>query len=263
MTDGRTNSDIRKEQKVGIETKRDQGTGRLTTGTVKRILTSSKFHPHGIKVELDGGHIGRVKRILDADAHGNGGITDMPPHSDLDKMLIPQSEDKHNEFKEFYQYDKSMEEIPASVPKGQRMEIIEKKKRPGRERIAVAVCSLGNDRDGGFVYLGVRDDGIVAGLERDKEIGSFADYNDKFANHIYDTLTGILQDRVFVLNKVDIGFTEREGKAICIVSVRPASKPLYVHHEKDAYLYVRGNASRAVRLRGLEMFEYNRERFRD
>ena len=89
MTDGRNNSDIRKGQKVNIETKRDQGTGRLTTGTVKRILTSSKFHPHGIKVELDGGHIGRVKRILDADAHGNGGITDMPPHSDLDKVLSP------------------------------------------------------------------------------------------------------------------------------------------------------------------------------
>ena len=125
------------------------------------------------------------------------------------------------------------------------------------------MCSLGNDRDGGFVYLGVRDDGTVAGLERGKETGSFADYSDKFANHIYGTLTGILQDRVFVLNKVDIGFTKGEGKAICIVSVRPASKPLYVHHEKDAYLYVRGNASRAVRLRGLEMFEYNRERFRD
>ena len=142
------------------------------------------------------------------------------------------------------------------------MEIIERRKRPGRERIAVAVCPLGNDCDGGFVCLGVRDGGTVAGLERDKETGSFADY-DKFANHIYDTLTGILQDRVFVLNKVGIGFTKREGKAVCIVSVRPASKPLYVHHEKDADLYVRGNASRAVRLRGLEMFEYNRERFRD
>ncbi len=49
---------------VQIVQKQDQGTGNLTDGKVKRILTSSNFHPHGIKVELDGGKIGRVKNIL-------------------------------------------------------------------------------------------------------------------------------------------------------------------------------------------------------
>jgi uncharacterized repeat protein (TIGR03833 family) len=49
---------------VQIVQKQDQRTGNLTDGKVKRILTSSNFHPHGIKVELDDGKIGRIKNIL-------------------------------------------------------------------------------------------------------------------------------------------------------------------------------------------------------
>lgn len=49
---------------VQIIQKQDQSTGQLTEGLVKRILTSSDFHPHGIKVELENGKIGRVQNIL-------------------------------------------------------------------------------------------------------------------------------------------------------------------------------------------------------
>ncbi len=49
---------------VQIVQKQDQRTGKLTEGTVKRILTSSNFHPHGIKVELENGKIGRVQNII-------------------------------------------------------------------------------------------------------------------------------------------------------------------------------------------------------
>ena len=48
---------------VSIVQKQDQGSGKLTEGIVKRILTSSSFHPHGIKVELESGKIGRVQKI--------------------------------------------------------------------------------------------------------------------------------------------------------------------------------------------------------
>ena len=44
--------------------KKDQRTGDLTHGFVKRILTKSKFHPHGIKVMLDDGKVGRVQEII-------------------------------------------------------------------------------------------------------------------------------------------------------------------------------------------------------
>lgn len=49
---------------VQLVQKQDQRTGNLTEGIVKRILTSSNFHPHGIKVELDDGKIGRVQNII-------------------------------------------------------------------------------------------------------------------------------------------------------------------------------------------------------
>jgi len=49
---------------VQIVQKQDQRSGNLTQGTVKRILTSSNVHPHGIKVELEDGKIGRVQNIV-------------------------------------------------------------------------------------------------------------------------------------------------------------------------------------------------------
>ena len=52
-------------EKVRIVLKKDQRTGNLTEGIVKDILTKSDYHPHGIKVRLESGDVGRVKEILD------------------------------------------------------------------------------------------------------------------------------------------------------------------------------------------------------
>lgn len=62
--DGRKRSEVRAGQRVAIVLKRDQPTGKLTEGVVERILTNSAFHPHGIKVRLVTGQVGRVKEIL-------------------------------------------------------------------------------------------------------------------------------------------------------------------------------------------------------
>jgi len=55
---------IKPGMKVAIVLKEDQRTGRLTEGIVRDILTSSPHHPHGIKVRLQSGEVGRVKSIL-------------------------------------------------------------------------------------------------------------------------------------------------------------------------------------------------------
>lgn len=62
---GQKREDIKTGQRVAIVLKQDQRSGRLTEGTVKDILTNSAFHPHGIKVRLEDGQVGRVKEILD------------------------------------------------------------------------------------------------------------------------------------------------------------------------------------------------------
>ena len=63
MSDGRNRQDIRPGLEVSIVLKQDQRTGKLTRGVVKDILTSSSFHPHGIKVRLVDGQVGRVQQI--------------------------------------------------------------------------------------------------------------------------------------------------------------------------------------------------------
>lgn len=55
---------IRAGLEVDIIQKQDQRTGKLTRGTVKEILTHSDFHPHGIKVKLSDGRVGRVVKII-------------------------------------------------------------------------------------------------------------------------------------------------------------------------------------------------------
>ena len=63
--DGRNRKDIRPGVKVDIVLKQDQRSGKTTRGVVKDILTSSAQHPHGIKVRLESGQVGRVKEIID------------------------------------------------------------------------------------------------------------------------------------------------------------------------------------------------------
>ncbi|MEJ2415041.1 MAG: YwbE family protein [Sulfurimonas sp.] len=61
--DGKKRADIKPGAKVSIVLKQDQRSGKLTEGVVKDILTNSATHPHGIKVRLTSGDVGRVKII--------------------------------------------------------------------------------------------------------------------------------------------------------------------------------------------------------
>lgn len=62
---GTNRSNIKPGISVAIVLKQDQRTGKLTEGIVQDILTKSARHPHGIKVRLTSGEVGRVKKILD------------------------------------------------------------------------------------------------------------------------------------------------------------------------------------------------------
>jgi len=62
--DGTRRADIKPGIDVMVELSEDKRTGRLTGGKVKEILTSSPNHPHGIKVILENGQIGRIKQIV-------------------------------------------------------------------------------------------------------------------------------------------------------------------------------------------------------
>jgi len=61
---GTQRAHIRPGLRVQIVLKQDQASGKLTEGVVRHILTKSPSHPHGIKVQLESGQVGRVKQIL-------------------------------------------------------------------------------------------------------------------------------------------------------------------------------------------------------
>jgi uncharacterized repeat protein (TIGR03833 family) len=62
---GQNRKDIRPGLQVDIVTKQDQRSGRRTRGIVKEMLTNSAHHPHGIKVRLETGEVGRVQEIVE------------------------------------------------------------------------------------------------------------------------------------------------------------------------------------------------------
>lgn len=64
MKNGQNRKDIHAGLEVDIVLKKDQRTGKTTRGIVKDILTNSMNHPHGIKVRLQDGQVGRVQNII-------------------------------------------------------------------------------------------------------------------------------------------------------------------------------------------------------
>ena len=65
MMNGQTRSNIHIGAKMRIVLKADQPTGKLTEGAVTRILTNGPHHPHGVKVMLEDGQVGRVQEIIE------------------------------------------------------------------------------------------------------------------------------------------------------------------------------------------------------
>ena len=66
---GKSRADIKPGSLVQVVQKQDQRSGKLTEGIVKDILTKSSTHPHGIKVRLTTGVVGRVKTVLTETTH--------------------------------------------------------------------------------------------------------------------------------------------------------------------------------------------------
>ncbi|MDD1757610.1 MAG: YwbE family protein [Methanotrichaceae archaeon] len=62
---GHNRNDIRQGQTVDIVLKQNQRSGKFTRGVIRDTLTNSAYHPHGIKVRLQSGQVGRVQRIIE------------------------------------------------------------------------------------------------------------------------------------------------------------------------------------------------------
>lgn len=256
MTKPPSRDDLEVGLATEIEMEGDQNTGRLTSGTIVGILTPDRHRPRGIQVRLQDGRMDRVKKVVSL-------TIEEPAHSSVEFAAkpIPKTEDKHNKF-EFYQYDVRIEDLTLGAAKCRKA--TEGIKCSVRKWFAVAMYAFGNDSQRGFVHLGIRADGTLASLERDKKVGNFADYDYSFTNHIRDTLETFLWDRVFIIRNIRVQFRRADGKTICTVRALPADRPLYLHAAKGQTFYVRSPAPRAKRLAAPQVqFRYSRLRFPD
>jgi uncharacterized repeat protein (TIGR03833 family) len=269
MTDIPSRDQIKPGTKVGIETKKDQGTGKISLGIVKNILTSSNTHPYGIKVELEDGAVGRVQELFlgtgkiikkesrendgefttitsetrgpgDLDYEVNAKIIIDPENTvkELDNKSIPKNEDMYTEFKSTFQYDLK-EEILRKDGKIKDADIRKKAqnsiKNDIQKEISLAVAAFANN-DSGRLFIGVDDDSGVLGLGRDlKECGGTID---KLQLKIVDSLKHFLKDNSFIA-KLKFEFVTSDNKQYLVISVPAATKAILVHDSNNEEMYVR------------------------
>ena len=259
-----TRDQIKPGTKVGVETKETQGTGKLTKGIVKNILTASSTHPHGIKVELDDGIVGRVKEILEfVSSKDNQNLKEQEYQKYLQEIYayrrhttpqyeikleqlsskifpktdIPKNEDPYNEFKKTFKFDSKEKELRqkglVEAADGRKKEF-KKIEHDIKKEISIAVAAFGNTM-GGKLFIGVDDDGIVVGLEDD--IRSFKNF-DEFLRAVQDSIVTFTQNRVFVS---EIIISIGEDEQFLVLEVKPfRHTPIYIKENLEEEFYIRG-----------------------
>ena len=291
MTDLPTNDQIIIGSKVGIEKKEDQGTGKLTEGTVKTKLTSSKTHPHGIKVELEDGQVGRVKQLLDIgnkikisksetfedgiltedntkvgpgeeyETHVRITVGDEPPSNNSfeNSRPIPKNEDAYTEFKSTFQHDLKEEYLrksgkieEADIRKNAQKSI----RHDIQKEISLTVAAFANN-DGGRLFIGINDDSSILGLDKDlEECGGTID---KLQLTIMDSLKNFLKDNSF-LSKLKLEFAASDDKRYLIISVPGATQPIIIHDANTEEMYVRVQ-NRSQKFTATEFLKHCKDRF--
>lgn len=230
-----SNLPSRNEIKIGdlvkIETKENQGTGKLTEGKVQSILTDAKDHPYGIKVKLEDGGEGRVKQVLISKS-----LVDKT--SSVLKTLedkLKAGEGLKLEYKTTFRFDQNR--FKATGNKTQS-DIVEKE-------ISIAVAAFANT-SGGSLLIGVDNDGNVVGLDEDVNLLKTPNM-EYFQRMLWQSLKNYLKDNAFV-STLKMNFVKMGGKEICEIDVPSSFEPIYVH-DSTQECYVRmGNRSEKFEL---------------
>ena len=280
MTDIPSRDQIKTGTKVGIETKKDQGTEKISIGIVKNILTKSNSHPHGIKVELEDGQVGRVKELLgntgdvittrDYEIDGPGleyetgskitinETSTSPKFTNIDTS-IPKNENEYNEFKSTFQYDLEEEQLRLNgnvVAADGRKKDSKHKKIAIRKEIAIAITALAN-KEGGRLFIGVNDDSSVLGLDRDlKECGGTSE---KLGRSITEYLKMTLKDNSFVTG-LKLEFEINDDKQYLVIHIPRATNAIFIHFNEKEDFYVRMQNTSQL-FTGGELLKYCKDHF--
>jgi len=259
MTRFPTRDEIQGER-VFIERKQDQGTGKLTEGIVIKILSSGYSHSHGLKVELENGEIGRVKKLSSIYSNESK-FEQNNSFEDLIKIEISKTEDAFNEFKETFRFDTKDEQLRKEGKHeiaDQRIKKIEADDAI-RMEIPIAISAFGNSR-GGKLFLGIKKDGTVIGLQRDMKKYNWKD-EDQFGRIIIEYLRTIIKDEAYISSKLQLKFLNIDDKLTCIIQALPAVEPLYIHLGEKQDAYVRQPSAESKKIPMKDFLNYCKTRF--
>lgn len=224
---------LKKGMCVLIETKQEQGTGKLTEGIIKKFLTSANSHPYGILVELETGQIGRVKSLLD----NNKIISEIISQTKVD-VIIPKDEDTWNEFKSTFQYDMDEENLRKSgmiVEADARKNNYKQIKEALQKEISLTISAFAN-QEGGRLFIGVNNDSSVLGLGRDLRV--YSNSIDKFTLAFTDSLKKFIKNNAFI-SKLKFEFANNDDKQYLVIQVPKSNEPIFVNASNGQEVYVR------------------------
>ena len=235
-------SQIKVGMKVFVELKQDQGTGNLTEGIVKGILTPGETHPYGIMVELDDGNRGRIKSL-------SGKSQENISYSE-NIVSIPNDEDTWNEFKSSFRADFKR------LSKGDGKIVLNK---DVEREISVTISAMAN-KEGGTLFIGVDDDENIVGLEHDYELLKNPN-DDKFQRTVWQSIQNYIGNMSYA-SKLDISLSEKDSKKICVIKIPPADEPIFVHDNNTQESYVR-IGPKSEKFTPAEFMKYCKTRFSD
>lgn len=244
--DGKNLDNVKIGSTVKIKVKSKQDSYETKEGCVKEILTRSKFHPHGIKVVLNDGTIGRVEEVKEETAVAS---VDDSPHIEPSPSIyqvITSGENQTVEFKSTLSYDLKRFQKTGIKAISKDME----------KSIAKTVAAFMNSM-GGYLYIGIDDDGRILGLDEDYSFLDKPNF-DRFKLKLKHCFESYLKKKV-IFEYINIELLEVEGKEICKIAIRSSPDPVFVHDANKQECYVRLDNESASYSTD-EFFEYWRRR---
>lgn len=255
--------EVRPGQTVSINPQSDKTREILVKGVVKDVLTRNQDHPHGVKVILESGEVGRVKEIHSDKTEAESASEKAELGAASLQRLIAGGENHLVEFKTSALWSKYLSK--EEMAKSKSVELKTQGNRASSFILAKSIAGFAN-ADGGNLIVGVKEDKVsaepeVIGVE--SEFGKLKDSNtDGYRRMIIDDVVlKFLPD--FFLHRINdylrISFEEIAGHEVCHITVLRGDQAVFVKSNREQF-FVRIEAS-TREIAGEGLVEYCRRRF--
>ena len=257
-------SNIKEGVEVAISLRKDRTGKSLIQGKVKKILTNSDYHTHGIMVELDNGEVGRVCDILSSpsvDAVLN--ISNSPTTIE---DVIKSGESHYVEFKSSALWSKDLTQEEINVPKSNE---IKNYRRDASKFIIARTMAAFLNSDGGAIVIGIKENKERNGENEligiDGEFNKLKDSNvDGYRRMIVDEiLRKYLPSEIVhhIAEYITISFPLVDGMTLCWIRVKRSDRNVFIKTSGKEPIFFIKLESEIMELKSNELVDYCKKRF--